>query len=125
MHRRKIPHTPVEVTALGFGASVIGNLYRVTEPQAAAAAVDAAWDAGVRYFDTAPHYGLGLSERRRGDALRDRPRAEYVLSTKVGRVLEPLAEPAGDDRAEGFAVPATHRAASASDSTCSAKSCCP
>ncbi|MFI8528884.1 aldo/keto reductase [Streptomyces aquilus] len=103
MHRRKIPHTPVEITELGFGASVIGNLYRVTEPQDAAAAVDAAWDAGVRYFDTAPHYGLGLSERRLGAALRDRPRDEYVVSSKVGRLLVPNEHPRGVDD-QGFVV---------------------
>ncbi|HEY1180615.1 MAG TPA: aldo/keto reductase, partial [Phytomonospora sp.] len=90
MHHRKIQNTPVTVTELGFGASVIGNLYRVTEPQDAADAVDDAWDAGVRYFDTAPHYGLGLSERRLGEALRDRPRHAYTVSTKVGRLLDPL-----------------------------------
>ncbi|MFF7952607.1 aldo/keto reductase [Streptomyces griseorubiginosus] len=103
MHRRKIPHTPVELTELGFGASVIGNLYRVTAPQAAAAAIDAAWDAGVRYFDTAPHYGLGLSERRLGAALRDRPRHEYVVSSKVGRLLVPNEHPRGVDD-DGFVV---------------------
>jgi D-threo-aldose 1-dehydrogenase len=59
----------------------------------ARAAIDAAWDGGIRTFDTAPHYGLGLSERRLGDALRCRPRDEYVISTKVGRLLEPV-EPA-------------------------------
>ncbi|MFC8435801.1 aldo/keto reductase [Streptomyces sp. NPDC057253] len=103
MHRRKIPHTPVEVTELGFGASVIGNLYRVTAPQAAAAAIDAAWDAGVRYFDTAPHYGLGLSERRLGAALCDRPREQFVVSSKVGRLLVPNEHPRGVDD-EGFVV---------------------
>ncbi|MDH6565374.1 D-threo-aldose 1-dehydrogenase [Streptomyces sp. SAI-117] len=103
MRRRKIPSTPVQVTELGFGASVIGNLYRVTSPQAAAAALDAAWDAGVRYFDTAPHYGLGLSERRLGAALRDRPRGEYVVSSKVGRLLVPNEHPRGVDD-EGFVV---------------------
>ncbi|MGW2573096.1 aldo/keto reductase, partial [Streptomyces sp. NPDC001537] len=71
MHRRTIPHTPVELTDLGFGASVIGNLYRVTPADDAIAAVNTAWDAGIRYFDTAPHYGLGLSEHRLGAALRD------------------------------------------------------
>ena len=103
MHRRKIPHTPVEVTELGFGAAVIGNLYRVTAPRTASAAIDAAWDAGVRYFDTAPHYGLGLSERRLGAALRDRPRDEYVVSSKVGRLLVPNERPRGVDD-EGFVV---------------------
>ncbi|MEU5041711.1 aldo/keto reductase [Streptomyces griseorubiginosus] len=103
MHRRKIPHTPVAVTELGFGAAVIGNLYRVTAPQTASAAIDAAWDAGVRYFDTAPHYGLGLSERRLGAALRERPREEYVLSSKVGRLLVPNEHPSGVDD-QGFVV---------------------
>ncbi|CAM5701545.1 aldo/keto reductase [Streptomyces griseorubiginosus] len=103
MHRRKIPHTPVEVTELGFGAAVIGNLYRVTAPRTASAAIDAAWDAGIRYFDTAPHYGLGLSERRLGAALRDRPRHEYVVSSKVGRLLVPNEHPRGVDD-DGFVV---------------------
>ncbi|MFD5593157.1 aldo/keto reductase [Streptomyces griseorubiginosus] len=103
MHRRKIPHTPVAVTELGFGAAVIGNLYRVTAPQTASAAIDAAWDSGIRYFDTAPHYGLGLSERRLGAALRERPREEYVLSSKVGRLLVPNEHPSGVDD-DGFVV---------------------
>ncbi|MFG2133957.1 aldo/keto reductase [Streptomyces sp. NPDC048751] len=103
MRHRKITNTPVELTDLGFGASVIGNLYRVTPAHQASAAVDAAWDAGVRYFDTAPHYGLGLSERRLGAALRDRPREEYVVSSKVGRLLVPNERPSGVD-SEGFLV---------------------
>ncbi|WP_122621000.1 aldo/keto reductase [Streptomyces sp. Tu 4128] len=98
----------VPVTALGLGAAAIAGLYEAVGEDEAAATVEAAWDAGVRYFDTAPHYGLGLSERRLGAALRTRPRAEFVLSTKVGRVLEPH-DGGGDDRANGFAVPATHR----------------
>ncbi|MGI5404354.1 aldo/keto reductase [Streptomyces sp. CA-135486] len=98
----------VEITELSFGAAGIGNLYTAVEPAAAAGAVEAAWDAGIRTFDTAPHYGLGLSERRLGEALRTRPRDAYTLSTKVGRLLEPC--PAGgDDLADGFAVPADHR----------------
>ncbi|MFF9042088.1 aldo/keto reductase [Streptomyces sp. NPDC014892] len=103
MHRRKIRPTGVELTELGFGASVIGNLYRTTPAEDAAAALDAAWDAGIRYFDTAPHYGLGLSERRLGAALRHRPRDEYVVSSKVGRLLVPNEHPAGVDT-EGFVV---------------------
>jgi D-threo-aldose 1-dehydrogenase len=86
----------------------LGNLFTEVSDEAAAATVDAAWDAGIRYFDTAPHYGLGLSERRLGAALRDRPRDEYTVSTKVGRLLDPLPTPQGRDT-EGFAVPATHR----------------
>ncbi|MEV0536799.1 aldo/keto reductase [Kitasatospora sp. NPDC050463] len=97
MRLRKIQHTPVAVTALGFGASVIGNLYRVTPSTDATAAIDAAWDAGIRYFDTAPHYGLGLSERRLGAALQGRPREEYVVSSKVGRLLVPNEQPSGTD----------------------------
>src|SRR3954451_16932301 len=77
------------VTELGLGAAQFGNLYRTTTDDECAAAVDTAWDAGVRYFDTAPHYGLGLSERRLGAALAGRPRDEYVVSTKAGRLLGP------------------------------------
>lgn len=98
----------VPVTALGFGAATLGNLFAPVTDEAAHAAVDAAWSAGVRYFDTAPHYGLGLSERRLGEALRARPRDAYTLSTKVGRLLEPVGtDTRGTDT--GFAVPATHR----------------
>ncbi|MFD0025252.1 aldo/keto reductase [Streptomyces sp. NPDC058382] len=111
MRRNRLGNSAVEVTELSFGAAAIGNLFRAVEPARAAAAVDAAWDEGVRYFDTAPHYGLGLSERRLGEALRGRPREAYVLSTKVGRVLDPLPDggPASEGLSEGFAVRATHR----------------
>ncbi|MFJ4689085.1 aldo/keto reductase [Streptomyces sp. NPDC088789] len=101
--RRTITNTPVELTALGFGASAIGNLHRVTPAHDATAAVEAAWEAGVRYFDTAPHYGLGLSELRLGKALRGRPRDDYVVSSKVGRLLVPNEQPRGTDD-EGFVV---------------------
>ncbi|MFB7595376.1 aldo/keto reductase [Streptomyces sp. NPDC056160] len=98
----------VEVGPLGFGAAALGNLYtEVTEDQAHEA-VAAAWECGIRHFDTAPHYGLGLSERRLGAALRTRPRGAYTVSTKVGRRLEP-ADGTGDDLGAGFAVPADHR----------------
>lgn len=75
----------------GFGASSIGNLYKAISDQAAANTIDACWNSGLRYFDTAPFYGMGLSEKRLGDALRARPRADYIVSTKVGRLLSPLA----------------------------------
>ncbi|HEY8979131.1 MAG TPA: aldo/keto reductase [Streptomyces sp.] len=105
----RLGRTDVEVTPLGFGAAGIGNLFTPITDDQATEAVTAAWDKGIRYFDTAPHYGLGLSERRLGAALRDRPRTEYTLSTKVGRLLEPT-DAGGDDLAAGgFAVPATHR----------------
>ncbi|MEU0835507.1 aldo/keto reductase [Streptomyces sp. NPDC005969] len=112
MRRNRLGTSAVEVTELSFGAAAIGNLFREVAPAQAAAAVDAAWDEGIRYFDTAPHYGLGLSERRLGAALRHRPRDSYVVSTKVGRLLDPLpADPitSYDGLSEGFAVPATHR----------------
>ncbi|MET9677793.1 aldo/keto reductase [Streptomyces sp. NPDC006482] len=105
---RPLGGSGVLVTALGFGGAAVAGLYEDVGEEVAAAAVEAAWDAGIRYFDTAPHYGLGLSERRLGAALRNRPRHAYTLSTKVGRVLEPY-DGGGDDRADGFAVPATHR----------------
>jgi D-threo-aldose 1-dehydrogenase len=92
---------------LSFGAAPIGNLYREVGDEEAAATVAAAWEAGVRYFDTAPHYGLGLSERRLGAALRAYPRDAFVVSTKVGRVLEP--QPAAGRDPAGFAVPARFR----------------
>ncbi|MEV0170474.1 aldo/keto reductase [Streptomyces sp. NPDC050803] len=96
------------MTGLGFGAAGIGNLYTEVSEEQAYDAVTAAWQRGIRCFDTAPHYGLGLSERRLGAALREHPRAQYTLSTKVGRRLEP-SDDGGDDLAHGFAVPATHR----------------
>ncbi|MGA5097074.1 aldo/keto reductase [Streptomyces lavendulocolor] len=108
MRRNTLGTSGVAVTELGFGAAAIGNLFTAVDADQAAEAVDAAWDAGIRSFDTAPHYGLGLSEERLGAALRTRPRDEYVLSTKVGRLLLP-ATGDGDDLDNGFAVPATHR----------------
>ncbi|MBM0274550.1 aldo/keto reductase [Micromonospora tarensis] len=110
MRARSLPRRPaIRLTELGFGAAQGGNLYRATTDEEFAVAVDAAWAAGVRYFDTAPHYGLGLSERRLGVALRERPRDEFVVSTKVGRRLVPSPQDAHLRDAEGFDVPASHR----------------
>jgi D-threo-aldose 1-dehydrogenase len=97
-----------ELTGLSLGCAQLGNLFGAISDEQAAATVQAAWDGGIRYFDTAPHYGLGLSERRLGAALAGRSRAEYVISTKVGRRLEPFSGPVGSDP-EGFDVPATRR----------------
>ncbi|WP_329545331.1 aldo/keto reductase [Streptomyces sp. NBC_01356] len=108
MTDRRLGRTKVRVSPLGFGAAPIGNLYTPLDENQALATVAAAWDAGVRYYDTAPHYGLGLSERRLGTALAHRPRAEFTVSTKVGRLLEPHPAPTGSDLAAGgFAVPDT------------------
>jgi D-threo-aldose 1-dehydrogenase len=106
------PHRVPPLSRLGFGGAAIGNLFTALDDETAAAAVNAAWDNGIRYFDTAPHYGLGLSERRIGEALRGRPRDQYVLSTKVGRILEPVDsrghDGVGRDTEGGFDVPAAH-----------------
>ncbi|MBA3236261.1 MAG: aldo/keto reductase [Chloroflexi bacterium] len=86
---RRLGTTAIEVTELGFGGASIGELFvRVSEVDAAAT-LATAWSSGVRYFDTAPWYGRGLSELRTGAGLRDHARSEYALSTKVGRYLRP------------------------------------
>jgi D-threo-aldose 1-dehydrogenase len=105
MKRRRVGRTQLELSELGFGAASIGNLYVPIDDEVAARAVRAAWEAGVRYFDTAPHYGLGLSERRLGSALAGLPREDFVVSTKVGRLLVPNPSPTGSDLDNGFAVP--------------------
>ncbi|MFB4350619.1 aldo/keto reductase [Microbacterium sp. CR_7] len=94
------------VPALGYGAANVGNLFRELSDDEALAVLNAAWDSGIRYFDTAPHYGLGLSERRLGAFLQTKPRDEYVLSTKVGRLLRPNpGYDGGLDTANDFHVP--------------------
>ncbi|WEH12825.1 aldo/keto reductase [Streptomyces sp. VNUA24] len=107
--RQRVGRGTTWVGELSFGAAGIGNLFTPVSDDEAADTLAAAWESGIRSFDTAPHYGLGLSERRLGAALRDRPRHEYTVSTKVGRLLEPVPGPVGDDLDNGFAVPATHR----------------
>lgn len=88
--KRKVGKTKVEVTTLGLGGAPMGG-FRATIPDAEAhAIVDTAWKEGVRYFDTSPFYGYGRSELRMGAALREKPRHEFIVSTKVGRVLHPL-----------------------------------
>src|SRR5471030_3060426 len=88
--KRKIGKTKLEVTTLGLGGAPMGG-FRATIPDAEAAAiVETAWQDGVRYFDTSPFYGYGRSELRMGAALRQKPRDEFVLSTKVGRVLHAM-----------------------------------
>lgn len=102
--------TEIALPRLGYGAANVGNLYRALTDDQAWVILQAAWDVGVRYFDTAPHYGLGLSERRLGAFLTTKPRGEYLVSTKVGRLLRPNPEGAGMlDLAHDFAVPADAR----------------
>jgi D-threo-aldose 1-dehydrogenase len=85
MAPRFIPHGP-----LGMGGAPLGNLFTRIPEEVALGCIQAAWDADIRHFDTAPHYGAGLSEHRIGAVLREHPRDEYTLSTKVGRLLEPV-----------------------------------
>lgn len=102
MRTRRIGHTAVEVTEISFGCASIGNLYREISDDDAQRVLETAWGAGIRYFDTAPHYGRGLSELRLGRFLAGR--TGYVLSTKVGRVLSPAV--AHIAAADGFVNPA-------------------
>jgi len=85
--RRTLGRTGVELTQLGLGTAGLGDLFSVLSEAEAAATVAAAWDAGLRYFDTAPWYGRGQAEHRLGRVLYPHPRSDYVLSTKVGRTL--------------------------------------
>ena len=107
--RTRATRRGLHLTELGLGAAQFGNLYRETTDEQAASAVAAAWDAGIRYFDTAPHYGLGLSERRLGPLLAQYPREDYLVSSKVGRLLVDSPDLDGRQDDEGFAVPATKR----------------
>lgn len=87
-HWDRLKNGGIDFTELGFGTAPLGNLYRAVSDEDAHNVLQAAWDAGCRYFDTAPLYGLGLSERRVGNFLRTKPRDEYVISTKAGRLLK-------------------------------------
>jgi D-threo-aldose 1-dehydrogenase len=89
MATRQIGRTHLSVTELGMGCAPLGNLFRAVDTRSAVATVDAAALSGIRYFDTAPGYGFGLSEIRLGEALKQMPRNEIVISSKVGRSLVP------------------------------------
>lgn len=100
-----MPRTPA-LSTLGYGAANVGNLHRELTDEQAWAILDAAWESGIRYYDTAPHYGLGLSERRLGAFLQTKPRDEFVLSTKAGRLLRPNPDHDGGlDTGSSFHVP--------------------
>ena len=94
---------------IGYGAAALGNLYSALADDAWPEVVPAAWAGGIRYFDVAPHYGLGLAERRLGESLRALPREEFIVSTKVGRLLVPQDAAGRTDIDNLFAVPADHR----------------
>ena len=96
----------ITFTKLGLGCAQFGNLFHETTDEACTEAVLQSWNSGVRYFDVAPHYGLGLGERRLGQAIKSLPREEIVVSTKVGRVLVPSPETADRQDEQGFVVPA-------------------
>ncbi|WP_313523939.1 aldo/keto reductase [Shinella sp.] len=89
MKTRTIGRTGLAVTEFSFGTAALGGLYRACPRDVAMATLQAAWDEGLRYFDTAPWYGFGLAERVTGDFLRDKP-GGYVLSSKVGRIMFPV-----------------------------------
>jgi len=102
---RSLGRSGTTVGPHSFGAAALGNLYRAVTDEDAVDAVDAAWEVGVRYYDTAPHYGLGLAEERLGAALAARPRDDLVVSTKVGRLIVDSDAYPGQRDDGGFDVP--------------------
>ena len=95
----------LSLTEIGFGTAPLGNLYKSISDGEANSALEAAWKSGVRYYDTAPLYGLGLSETRLNRFLRTKRRDEYVLSTKVGRLMKPCGESDRTGHGKWFEVP--------------------
>ncbi len=87
--KRRLGRVDLDVTVLSLGTVAVGNLFKAISERDADDTIQAAWDAGIRYYDTAPLYGHGIAELRTGAALRLKPRDEYVLSSKVGRLLRP------------------------------------
>lgn len=104
-HWDRLGNGGLTFTELGFGTAPLGNLYRAISDDDAHAILQAAWDGGVRFYDTAPLYGLGLSETRLNRFLRDKPRDDYVLSTKVGRLLKATIADKRDGHGKWFEVP--------------------
>lgn len=88
----QLGRTPLRVAQLGYGCAPLGGLYQPVADEDAAATLNYAWQMGIRYYDAAPLYGYGLAEQRLGKMLTDKPRDEFIVSTKVGRLLYPLAE---------------------------------
>src|SRR5688572_25880014 len=107
METKSLGKSSIRISRLGFGGGPLGGLFEPVADDTAAATLAQAWESGIRHFDTAPHYGIGHSERRFGAFLRGQPRSTFTLSTKVGRYLVEQ-DPAGRID-EAFQVPATHR----------------
>ena len=105
-HWDRLGNGGLTFTELGFGAAPIGNLFKAITDDQAHAVLEAAWAGGVRYFDTAPLYGLGLSETRLNRLLRDKPRDSYVLSSKIGRLLKAVPPDQRDGIGKWIDVPA-------------------
>ena len=103
--RRQLGNTGLEVVTLGLGCASLGNLYRPITGVQAKDTVRCALRSGMRYLDTAPYYGFGLSERRVGDVLRRQSRGSFVLSTKAGRLLHPAPRPEERTVRHGFVSP--------------------
>ncbi len=104
-HWDRLGNGGLTFTELGFGTAPFGNLYRAITDESADKILQAAWDGGVRYYDTAPLYGLGLAETRLNRFLRTKPRDSYVLSTKVGRLLRVTTPEKRDGIGKWFDVP--------------------
>lgn len=104
-HWDRLGNGGLTFTPLGFGAAPIGNLFRAISDDDAHAVLQAAWDGGVRYFDTAPLYGLGLSETRLNRFLRGKPRDSYLISTKIGRLFRATTPDKRDGFGKWFDVP--------------------
>jgi D-threo-aldose 1-dehydrogenase len=96
--RRQVGRTSLSLPPLGYGAAHLGGLYAPVSEEDAQATLRAAWDGGIRYYDTAPFYGRGLSEHRTGSFLLNKPREEFMLTTKVGRYFRRPADPRTFDR---------------------------
>jgi D-threo-aldose 1-dehydrogenase len=99
LQSRRVGSTGLSVPSFGFGSAHFGGLYNRVSGDVARLTLDAAWNGGVRFFDTAPWYGRGLAEHRVGDFLIDKPRDEFVLTTKIGRYFRRPKDPKSFDRA--------------------------
>ena len=104
-HWDRLGNGGLTFTEIGFGTAPLGNLYKAVPEAEAEALLERAWESGLRYYDTAPLYGFGLSETRLNRMLRGKPRDQYVLSTKVGRLLQPCAPDQRDGVGKWFDVP--------------------